>query len=78
MFAVVAHAETDKRADSRTDTVPFHRPCSAYRAGSVSDVMNRNWRSCTEQLGHFASLTSCSVGCIYESEGGSFPVSSIT
>jgi len=28
-----AHAGTDRR----TDTVPFHRPCSAYYAGNASD-----------------------------------------
>ena len=36
---LLAHAETDKRTDRRTDTVPFHRHCSAqYTCSAIHRV----------------------------------------
>jgi len=37
---LLVHAWTDKMKDRRTDTVPFHRPCSAYYA---ADGINGDW-----------------------------------
>ena len=33
-----AAEEWERQTDSWTDTVPFHRPCSAYYAGSAREV----------------------------------------
>jgi len=35
------HAGTDRRTDTRTDTVPFHRPCSAHYACSANKLQYR-------------------------------------
>jgi len=32
---------TDRRTDRRTDTVPFHRPCSTYYAGSANNTRHK-------------------------------------
>ena len=36
--AIVADRRTDKRTARRTDTVPLHRPCCAYYAGSANQT----------------------------------------
>ena len=34
----ISDERTDRRRNRRTDTVPFHRPCSAYYEGSANDA----------------------------------------
>ena len=36
--AVAAVDRRDRQTDERTDDRPFHRPCSAYYAGSVNEL----------------------------------------
>jgi len=55
-----AHAGRDMRADRRTDTVPFHRPCSAYYAG------NANKRGVASNSALAVEGTSTDVGTKYE------------